>query len=272
MSKIAFDFIKNARDLGGYQTSDGRITSSFKIIRSGCIYNVDDFDTHVLKDELHVDKIIDFRNSDERGQTPDVEIPGIDNLWLPIFRRDGENEVFSRLSEDEYHISFVRKIERIYELDPDFNIYDLMTKNYIDFVTDPYCISQFRKLIDLLLIQDGEHALLYHCAGGKDRAGGASVIILALLGVSDDDIKYDYMLTGNNVALENEIEIEKARRDLTRPHLASILDACMNVHERYIDTMLSYMKEREGDVISYIKKYFSVSDREIELLRDKYCE
>ena len=40
-----------------------------------------------------------------------------------------------------------------------------------------------------------DQALVYHCAAGKDRTGVISVMILMALGVDDDTIARDYMLT-----------------------------------------------------------------------------
>ncbi|MCD8209440.1 MAG: tyrosine-protein phosphatase [Coprobacillus sp.] len=270
MPKIPFNFTKNARDLGGYSTKSGKIVKPGKLIRSACVFMADDYDRYLLLNEYHVNKIIDFRNPDERNQTPDVNIEGIETIQIPIFPDDGNGDALSRLREDEKHMSFVRRMEIVYETQPGFSIYELMKRNYITFVSDPFCVSQFKKFLQIVLEEDDDHTILYHCAGGKDRAGVATVLLLALLGVDDDTIKYDYMLTGENIAFDNERDIERARQQTDRPFLAEILDGCMNVKDMYIDELFKYMKEKEGDLLSYIKKYFCITDTEIAQLRNKY--
>ena len=40
-----------------------------------------------------------------------------------------------------------------------------------------------------------EHPTVFHCTAGKDRTGIVAALVLALLGVSDEDIVADYVLT-----------------------------------------------------------------------------
>ena len=45
--------------------------------------------------------------------------------------------------------------------------------------------------------------VLFHCTAGKDRTGVVSAILLTLVGVSDEDIVYDYAISRefNNVVM-----------------------------------------------------------------------
>ncbi|MCD8204353.1 MAG: tyrosine-protein phosphatase [Coprobacillus sp.] len=271
MKEINLNYIKNIRDLGGYKTTDGKTVKENKLIRSGAVWKIDEKDYSVLVNQLHVDKVIDLRNADEREGSPDVDIPGATNIHLPIFPQN-ENDALSRVSDELKSSSFTKKLEHFYETKGDFSVYNLMIANYIMFITDEYCIKQFRVLFDYVLNEDDDHALLYHCAGGKDRTGVASFIILALLGVDEDTLKYDYMVTDKYVRSEYEAALERAKGYPERPLLPEILDGTINVHEEYYDSMVSYMKEKEGDIISYIKKYFSITEEEINLLKSKYLD
>ena len=40
-----------------------------------------------------------------------------------------------------------------------------------------------------------EGAILFNCTAGKDRTGIVAALLLGLVGVSSDDIIYDYTLT-----------------------------------------------------------------------------
>lgn len=53
-------------------------------------------------------------------------------------------------------------------------------------------------------IADAPGGVLYNCTAGKDRTGVVSAVLLALAGVSDEDIIYDYCISRefNNVRLE----------------------------------------------------------------------
>jgi protein tyrosine/serine phosphatase len=48
------------------------------------------------------------------------------------------------------------------------------------------------------------HPLIFHCTAGKDRTGMITAIILSLLGVPDEDIVQDYMLSANVYAEMND--------------------------------------------------------------------
>jgi protein-tyrosine phosphatase len=56
-------------------------------------------------------------------------------------------------------------------------------------------LSVFREAF-LLLADTGNLPLLFHCAAGKDRTGILAAVILKSLGVADEIICADYVLTG----------------------------------------------------------------------------
>lgn len=45
------------------------------------------------------------------------------------------------------------------------------------------------------LLQNADGGLLYHCTAGKDRTGVVSAILLTLVGVSEEDIVFDYAIS-----------------------------------------------------------------------------
>lgn len=44
-------------------------------------------------------------------------------------------------------------------------------------------------------IANAKSGVLFHCTAGKDRTGVVSAILLALVGVADEDIVYDYAIS-----------------------------------------------------------------------------
>ncbi len=55
------------------------------------------------------------------------------------------------------------------------------------------CVRIFRFILETL--RSGNAPMYIHCAGGADRTGTVVMLILAVLGVSDDDILLDYETT-----------------------------------------------------------------------------
>ena len=53
----------------------------------------------------------------------------------------------------------------------------------------------FKTVFEKLLTLENDQALVFHCSAGKDRTGMIAALILMGLGVSDDDITRDYLVT-----------------------------------------------------------------------------
>ena len=66
-------------------------------------------------------------------------------------------------------------------------------QTYRNFVLDN--LNVFREVF-LLLADTSDLPLLFHCAAGKDRTGVLAAVILKSLGVADEMIYADYVLTG----------------------------------------------------------------------------
>ncbi len=92
-------------------------------------------------------------------------------------------------------------------LDPD----ELLSSTYQHFVADH--TPTYRQFFKELLNAEGR-PLLFNCTAGKDRTGFAAALILQILGVPDETIREDYLLTGDFAAQDRQREIAFIR--LTR--------------------------------------------------------
>jgi protein-tyrosine phosphatase len=75
----------NFRDLGGYETADGRFTRWGLIYRSGVLTYLTP-DDYTYLSQLHIHVICDFRTQQENAVAPETWIPGadVDHLHYPI--------------------------------------------------------------------------------------------------------------------------------------------------------------------------------------------
>ena len=132
----------------------------------------------------------------------------------------------------------------------------------------------YRKM--LLRLIEGEAPLVFHCAAGKDRTGVAAALILSLLGVSDETIIEDYLLTQQEIgkltdtwlaggATDNDqyqdFQSKLANRDpaLVAPIFAADID--------YIKTLLDYVSEHYGNFEQYAIDKLELDDKQIAALR-----
>jgi hypothetical protein len=92
---------------------------------------------------------------------------------------------------------------------------------------------------------------VFHCTAGKDRTGILAAMVLAALGVGDEDIVHDYMLTS---------ECRTARDAYLQAHdpdyyafVQSLPAAIREMDTEAIPTMLSWMREEHGSVAEFLR-------------------
>ena len=193
MGKIPLQGVKNARDLGGIETADGKRIRNRCLIKCGQLCGATQQDIEVLRDQYGVKLIVDLRTQMERIKFPDPEIKGIANIWNPIFKEDiqgagvftpGEKEIlekhlkalfilnhrWEKMGETENAaVEAVREMIQKEKFDPDA----YMARIYHKFVNNQVIQKQIKQFFSLLVNRRGG-AVLWHCGAGKDRSGGGS--------------------------------------------------------------------------------------------------
>ena len=125
---------------------------------------------------------------------------------------------------------------------------------------------------ELLTLPEGR-SLLFHCTQGKDRTGCAAVLILSALGVDENTIMDDFLLTNTfNAEL-----IESERKMLTEQGYAGeeldrLMKAMDEVDPQYMTNALDWMKKNYGSVTGYITQELGITDEQLEELRAKFLE
>src|SRR6267378_320256 len=166
----------NFRDLGGYRTRDGRAVRWRQIFRSNHLGQLTEADIEVLR-PLGLKSAFDFRGTEERV----AAICGLAEIAvhsLPI-----EPTVVAALRTrlaSGLPLSSADAVE-------------VMRESYRNYVR--HDTPSFRALFALLL--EDRAPLVIHCTAGKDRTGFACALILHALGVADDVIAEDYLLTNH---------------------------------------------------------------------------
>src|SRR5712672_3737788 len=164
----------NFRDLGGYPARDGRAVRWRQIYRSNHLGHLTEADIEVLR-PLGLKSAFAFRGTVERV----AAICGLAEIAvhsLPI-----EPTVVAALRArlaDGVPLSSADAVE-------------VMRESYRNYVR--HNTPSLRALFALLL--EDRAPLVIHCTAGKDRTGFACALILHSLGVPDEQIAEDYLLT-----------------------------------------------------------------------------
>jgi protein-tyrosine phosphatase len=216
---LAWEGCLNVRDLGGHPTEDGGETRFGEVVRADSIRQLSDEGWAQLTG-YGVSRIVDLRMDAERAEDPSEETP-VEVLHLPFFHED--DEVF-------------REVDAA----------SLAAPDYATATRDVYLIflEHFRENVAAAVkavARAPEGAVVVHCAGGKDRTGLVTALLLKLAGVSDADIAEDYALSEERLKprhdrwlaeAETEAERERLRRILVTP-AESMLGVLQELENRY---------------------------------------
>lgn len=249
----------NFRDLGGYETTDGRFVKWGLIYRSGVLtYLTPSDDTYLSQMGIRV--VCDFRTAKENEAAPEKWIPGSDvqHLSLPI---GGDNQ-----NKDA-----TAGMDQLLRTNPSPDqLRASMTKTYSNFAFSaaPQYAHLFRQL-------EHDHLpLLYHCTAGKDRTGVFSAFLLLTLGVPEKTVLEDYALTNKYLLHGNNPEaIQKMNRasgysliSRLTPEQQQVL---MAADPAYLRSTLRAIDAKYGSFSNYRRQELHVSDADVQTLRSR---
>jgi protein-tyrosine phosphatase len=232
----------NFRDLGGYPGRDGRSVRWRQIFRSNHLGHVTGPDIEILRG-LGLRSAFDFRGTEERG----AALCGIEEIAvhsLPI-----EPTVVAMLRARAATGVALSPADAI----------DVMRTSYRNYVRDS--TPSFRALFSHLL--EDRAPLVIHCTAGKDRTGFACALILHALGVPDDVIAEDYLLTNRFYRRDSS-----ASSDLP----ADVSQVLGRVETSFLAAAFEAISADYGDLESYFGNGLGLGARERAALDARYLE
>ena len=263
IQKLHLPKLNNTRDLGGFPVADGRRIKHGKLIRSGKLYKLPKLTlTHLEK--LGVTTVVDIRNELERQDYPDSKIKGARQVNLPI-ELAGAQGITQTKSLTKIWREESKRIES------EFGTADgYMRDVYERMLFDERSQKTLKEFFSLVIAN--ENCMLWHCSAGKDRTGIAAMLLEAVLGVDEELIIKDYVISNKfqrrkRTAQKLGLLVLPVAKDFKR-----ILYALMIAKPEYITHAVNKIKERCGSVVEYCKQCLGLTDDDIELLKNKYLE
>ncbi|MDB5609783.1 MAG: protein tyrosine phosphatase [Bradyrhizobium sp.] len=230
----------NFRDLGGYPGKDGRAVRWRQIFRSNHLGHLTEADVEVLRG-LGLRSAFDFRGIEERA-TAICVLDEIAVHSLPI-----EPTVVAALRA---RLAAGVPLSSAHGL-------EVMRDSYRNYVRQN--TPRFRALFAHLL--EDRAPLVIHCTAGKDRTGFACALILHALGVSDDLIAQDYLLTNRfyrrdpSASSDLPEDVRKVLASVEASFLAAAFDAIRADH---------------GDLETYFQDGLGLGPHERTALEERY--
>ena len=245
----------NFRDLGGYETMEGRCLRWGKLYRSSKLSNLTDTDINYIN-RLGVTLICDFRQIIEQELEPTLlgDNSLIQLASLPI--SPGSSR------------SFIENLHRgIISVDDAAGFMEQMNR---DLVANH--MPQYAEMFRLLLA--GDQQVLIHCASGKDRTGFGAALILDVLGVEEEAIVEDYLLTNKYLPLEEEVErLSKQLTDHTGSGLSEeVLRPMLEVRPEYIRACFDEIRRRYESKEHFFETALDMDSIKVEELRNRYLD
>lgn len=244
-------------------TGDGRKIRYGKLIRSGKLYNLPDETVQKLN-AMGLSDILDLRIGTERDGCPDVELEGVKNHWLPLLCTATPG-----ITREKNMAKTMYKESR--RLRKEFGSADnYMIQMYQNILFMPESQERLKKALRLII--DAEGGVLWHCSGGKDRAGLVAMLVECLLGVELSIVYEDYKISYHfhrKKYFWNKFGMMVVPFP---PGFRSILCALMDAKQKYIQTAVEEIVERYGSVREYCRQELDISDEDVQKLKDKYLE
>jgi protein-tyrosine phosphatase len=240
----------NFRDMGGYRAADGRRVRWGRLFRSGHSAALTDQDREHLEG-LGIRTCCDFRRDEERAIEPNglpesIRIVGLQ--LMPGSALSFYERISSGDAKPQDMVDFMIAINR-----------DFVRNN-----TEP-----FRGMFEQLLAQE-DGAFMINCAAGKDRTGFGAAMILAALGVAEQDIVEDYALSMTYFPIQRELE--RVRRKYVPPGGHFDVDVMMPMMEArgpYIAAALDEIRSMHGSSEAFLNDALGLGERELRLLRER---
>jgi protein-tyrosine phosphatase len=197
--RIAFERVFNFRDLGGWPTTDGRTVRWRTLYRADTLHRIEGADLELLGG-LGLRTVVDLRSAQEIDEHGRLKHDGIDltvhHLGMvddvgssPATRPTAQSAAALPADAGEAYVNMTERGRR----------------------------SIARAIA--LLAEPGALPGVFHCTAGKDRTGIVAALLLSALGVGDDDVASDYLLTAESRGLR------QAFLDVNDPEYAAFLAA-----------------------------------------------
>ena len=250
--------IPNLRDLGGYQTSDGKTVKSGLIYRSNQLSHINPEDMQKLGG-LKLKNAYDLRTKEERDKRPEELPPGVNYVVLDVLAdspQAGPAQLEKLMADPKVANAELGggKVEAGFQA------------SYREFVTLPSAQREFGNLFRGLADQQQLPAL-FHCTTGKDRTGWAAAAFLTLMGVPKDKVYEDYLKSNDNILKAYRKVIDGF---VTGGGDAEIPKAILGVKKEYLDAAFDEMEKQFGTIEKYFSEGLGIDVAQQKALQDLY--
>ncbi|WP_282695906.1 tyrosine-protein phosphatase [Streptomyces sp. CC208A] len=248
--------VRNFRDVGGLPTTDGRAVRPGTLFRSGHLAAATESDAAFLSG-LGLHTVFDFRNAaDAKVEGPDVELPGVRNVNIPLSDPADGKEFWRMVHEGD--------LGTLRDLLGEGRAAARMASSYRRMVVER--TAEHSRVLHSLA-EDSVPALM-HCAAGKDRAGLSIAVTLLALDVERGAIEADYVKSG---APHRRYRVRRSSTapDGTAPEVMELLSPLFDARVEYLRAAFDTIDTTWGSVDTYLTEGLRLAPATRERLKDR---
>jgi protein-tyrosine phosphatase len=238
--ELAWEGLLNVRDLGGHPTEDGGTTKYGAVVRADSVRRLTEAGWAAVVD-YGVKTIVDLRTDEELQADPPAEVP-VGVVHVPTLEEDAD--VFAQADKaSEAAVDNSMATRDVYLI-----FLERFAANFAGAVAE--------------VARAPEGGVVVHCAGGKDRTGLVTALLLRLAGVGIEEIAADYALSEERLRPRHEVWLAEAGTEAERERIRRIAatPAEAMIH------VLEELERRHGSVEGYLREG-GLSDEDLELAR-----
>lgn len=243
----------NFRDLGGYKTTDGHTVKWGKLFRGEELGHLTTADLAYIQ-RMGIKTDVDYRTDAEVNALADPKIAGMSYV------RTDEGNPGAGYNLNDMIASGMLKDKA--------SAVAMMVAGEKQMVDNP----KFYKQLMELLNDPKNIGLVQHCTAGKDRTGFGTAVILLTLGVDEQTVMNDYLLSNVYRADANKAAIDAMKKQIQDPDVIEALTALMGVQKEFLQAGLDEMKAKYGSIDALIEKGLGVTKEERANLKNMYLE
>lgn len=240
---LRWDGCLNVRDLGGHPTEDGGETRFGSVVRADSVRQLSDAGWATLV-AYGIGTVVDLRTHGELENDPPSDLP-VALVHVPF------------LGDFDDDPDVLAEVEAASAAAPDDasatrDVYLIFLERYRDNVA-----AAVRAVVAA-----PAGGVVVHCAGGKDRTGLVTALLLHLAGVGMDDIAADYALSEVQLRDRHDQWIAEAPTEAERERLRRITAT----PARAMVGVLTELERRYGSVEQFLREG-GLSDGELAQAR-----
>ncbi len=218
--ELKLEGTKNTRDIGGYETSEGKKLNRNLLFRSDNTNKLTDADIKKLKEEHNLKCVIDLRCSGEVKLAPDKlrNVEGIKYYNIPISFSKGQIKSLLKGNTDLSNplVGFLNQKDAI--------------KKIFDTISNAMPATNSENTHN-----SESGSVLFHCTGGMHRTGTVAALSLELNGVSKENIINDYSTVCGK-----------------KKNSKNIINLIFEPKAEHMKKMLEYIESEFGNVEKYL--------------------